>query len=309
VQTDQETIAFLISAYNAEPYIVGSVRSALDQTYPNVVVWVIDDGSTDQTWDRLLQFDDERLHLRRRQNRGKPASMNELLDCCDAPYFAMQDADDISLPNRAERLVATLSEDPDLALVLSGYTAFFEGGQTYRISRRLNPADAKRLVDEFQMPSHDPTMGGRVASARVVRFDEHLRGVEGVDFVWRTAETEKIAVLPDVLYQYRIHDQSTTRSGTVSLSRSMATVYGNALSRRTGLEFTESEILDRFGIRHDASNNLWAIQVMAVQTALQEQDRRTALRVGLESLRNMRRGVRYIKPLAIAIRGLFIRSA
>ncbi len=141
------------------------------------------------------------------------------------------------------------------------------------------------------------------------RFDEHLRGVEGVDFVWRTAETEKMAVLPDVLYQYRIHDQSTTRSGNVALSRSMATVYGKALSRRTGLVLTESEVLDRFGIRHDASNNLWAIQVMAVQTALQEQDPRTALRVGLESLRNIRRGARYIKPLGIAIKGLFIRSA
>ncbi len=51
-------------------------------------------------------------------------------------------------------------------------------------------------------------------------------------------------------------------------------MYGKALRRRTGLQLTESEIRDRFGIRHDASSNLWAIHVMAVQTALQNQDRR-----------------------------------
>ncbi len=303
MRTDPHTVAILISAYNAEEYIVDAVRSALNQSYPMVSVWVMDDGSTDQTWNKLQELDDERLHIRSRENRGKSASINELLDCCDAPYFAMQDADDRSLPNRAERIVAALDDDPELALVLSGYTAFSNDGHAYAISRRLSPGDAKRLVHEFQMPSHDPTMGGRVNIPRVLRFDESLRIGQGVDFVWRTAENEKIAVLPDILYCYRIHDRSTTRKGSETVSRSMATVYGKALRRRTGLQLTESEIRDRFGIRHDASSNLWAIHVMAVQTALQNQDRRGALRIGLESARGIRKGTRYLKPLAVAVRG------
>ncbi len=66
MRTDPHTVAILISAYNAEEYIVDAVRSALNQSYPMVSVWVMDDGSTDQTWNKLQELDDERLHIRSR---------------------------------------------------------------------------------------------------------------------------------------------------------------------------------------------------------------------------------------------------
>jgi glycosyltransferase involved in cell wall biosynthesis len=303
VQKGDSSLAVLISAFNAERYIVESVTSALSQTYQNTSVWVIDDGSTDRTWDLLSQIESPRLHRFSRRNRGKAASINELLERCGATYFAMQDADDLSDPERAAVVVKRLDEDPDLALVLSGYEAFIDGRRKYRISRSISTDEVARIIDSYSVPSHDATMAGRVDIARAIGFDSSFRIGQGIDFIWRVGERHRVLVVPEVLYRYRVHGESTTLSSTAELTYKSARVTAAAVSRRTGSTVTEEEVIKRFGIRHDVANNMYGTYALAVRTAIAEGDRSRAIRVGLHSAWRVRLGPRYLRPLLLALGG------
>lgn len=297
------TIAFLVSAFNAEAYIRDAVSSALDQANANVSVWVLDDGSTDATASELSEIDDPRLHVIRRPNRGKAASMNELLELCGTEYFAMQDADDLSVSNRAQIAIDHLERDPELAMVLSGYEAFIDDRRRYRISRAIPPEEVARIITRFSVPSHDPTMVGRVDIARSVGFNPRFRIGQGIDFIWRVGEQHRVAVIPDVLYRYRVHEGSTTHRGSTDLTRSLAGVTAEAVARRTGRVMTVEEVIEQFEIRHDPANNMYGIYTLAVRSALTNGDRREAIRVGLHAARRVRLGPRYLRPLLLALVG------
>lgn len=297
------SVAILISAFNAEPFIFDAVHSALAQNHPNTSVWVLDDGSTDGTWDVLARIDHPRLHRFRRENRGKPATINELLDKCEATYFLMQDADDLSLPTRAAVVARQLDRDPGLALVLTGYEAFIDERRRYRVSMPMSDEEVSRVIDSYAIPSLDPTMGGRVDIARAFRFDPSLRITEGIDFIWRVGEQARVAVLGDVLYRYRIHSSSITKVDTAKVTKQLAAATAAAMTRRTGQAVTEEDAIRTFGIHHDAANNMHGIYVQATRSALAKGERREALRVGLHSAMQFRLGAIYLKPLILAIGG------
>jgi glycosyltransferase involved in cell wall biosynthesis len=297
------SVAFLISAFNAERFIFDAVQSALAQTHPNTSVWVLDDGSTDGTWDVLSQIEHPSLHRFRRENRGKPATMNELLDLCGTTYFLMQDADDLSMPDRAEIVAKRLDSDPEIALVLTGYEVFIDERRRYRISHAMSDAEVSSAIDSYTIPSLDPTMGGRVDVARKFRFNSSMPITEGIDLIWRIGEQSRVAVIGDVLYRYRIHNSSITKVDTARVTRQHAMATAAAMSRRTGRLVTEEEAIDTFGIEHDDANNMDGIYTQATRSALALGDRREALRIGVHSALRMRLGLSYVKPLFLAIGG------
>jgi len=96
-------VSILISTYNAEDSILNAIRSIQNQTYKNLEILILDDGSTDNTY-KLLQSiapKDPRIKLlRNNENIGLTRSLNILINSSKGPIIARQDADDISLPER-----------------------------------------------------------------------------------------------------------------------------------------------------------------------------------------------------------------
>jgi len=88
-----------ICAYNVEKYIMQSLKSALDQTYENIDVIVIDDGSTDGTGALLDFVSDDRLTVVHKQNEGLAAGREQLIQMLGGDAVYWLDADDYLLPN------------------------------------------------------------------------------------------------------------------------------------------------------------------------------------------------------------------
>ena len=96
-------ISVLLSVYNDDENIKKSVDSILSQSYKNIELLVIDDGSTDKTYEILNGINDGRLKIfRNKKNLGLTKCLNILIKKSQGKILARQDSDDISLPRRLE---------------------------------------------------------------------------------------------------------------------------------------------------------------------------------------------------------------
>jgi len=112
-------VTVLLPVYNGEPFLRLAVDSVVRQTYKNLEIILINDGSTDTSQETLTSFAarDSRIILLNRENRGIVESLNEGLALAKGKYVARMDADDISMPRRLARQVAYLEKHPDVVLL------------------------------------------------------------------------------------------------------------------------------------------------------------------------------------------------
>jgi len=96
-------ISVLLSVYNDDKNIKKSIDSILSQSYKNIELLVIDDCSTDNTYEIINEIKDSRVKIfRNKDNKGLTKSLNILIKESKGQILARQDSDDVSLPNRLE---------------------------------------------------------------------------------------------------------------------------------------------------------------------------------------------------------------
>lgn len=98
--------SIIVPSYDHGPFVLGAVRSALDQTEPDVEVLVIDDGSTDDSMARLATLDDPRVTVLQHPNRGLSRTLNRGLALARAPWVKFLPSDDMLAPACIERELA-----------------------------------------------------------------------------------------------------------------------------------------------------------------------------------------------------------
>lgn len=103
-------VSFVIPVYQQEDYVEEAVQSALSQSYDNLEVIVVDDGSTDNSVAIINAIRDERLTLIRRENGGPSAALNEGIKHAQGTYIALLGGDDVAEPKRIEEQVAHAEE-------------------------------------------------------------------------------------------------------------------------------------------------------------------------------------------------------
>ncbi|MGC4072648.1 MAG: glycosyltransferase family A protein [Nibricoccus sp.] len=101
-------VSILIPAYNAAPWIAGTIRSALAQTWTNTEIIIVDDGSSDNTLFEARTFASERVQIISQPNRGASAARNHALHLARGNYIQFLDADDLLAPDKIERQLARL---------------------------------------------------------------------------------------------------------------------------------------------------------------------------------------------------------
>lgn len=206
-------VVVLVPSFDAGPHLLPAVRSALDQTWHDLTVLVIDDGGTDGSVDGLETIDDPRLAILRREHRGRAAALNAGLAWArrrGAEYVVIQDADDRSRPTRVAKLVRALDAEPELAACLSGHALLVHGRRFAPIAGGLDPDEVRASIDAFRMPAHDPTAAFRTSALEHCRWSEDLRLGAGLDHLLRLGERRPMRVLGACLYDYRLHDAQAT---------------------------------------------------------------------------------------------------
>lgn len=206
------TVSFLMSVYNAERYLRQTVESILNQTYQDFEFVVINDGSTDRSLAILQNYaaQDKRIRLIHRENRGIPATRNELVAQARGELIAVMDADDIAFPDRLALQVAFLLKNPETVWVGGAFDLIDDRG------RRLTRVEMPQSNDEIQALLvqgstsflHPGAMIRRSALLKVGGYDEALPTAHDLDLWLKLSEVGKLANLKEPVVQYRIHANS-----------------------------------------------------------------------------------------------------
>ncbi len=110
-------VSIIMPAYNAEEYIEEAIRSVLSQTYQNWELFIINDGSTDTTEDKIASFTDERIKYYKKKNGGVSSARNLGLENMKGDFFCFLDADDYFTSNSLESRIAVFKSDKLISFV------------------------------------------------------------------------------------------------------------------------------------------------------------------------------------------------
>ncbi len=205
-------VSVIIPAYNAAPFIRAALRSVAAQTYRNLEVIVVDDGSTDDTCEQVLGCDPT-ITLVRQPNGGAAVARNTGIERSHGAYVAFLDADDVWLPRKVERLVDALERRPGVAAAYHGYAAIDEAGMVIGqpVIRTHNGdfLEAMLLSCLFGPPM---AMIRRACLDRIGLFDPALRLGQDWDLFLRMALAGcQFHGVPEVLVHCRTHGRNSTR--------------------------------------------------------------------------------------------------
>lgn len=206
-------VSVLMAVYNGGDFLQPAVRSILSQTYRNLELWIIDDGSTDGAVEAIKrESDDPRVRFIKQSRSGKSVALNRAIKEIRGEFYAIQDADDLSHPKRIERQLHVLNDYPELAGVFTGYDLILNGKRVAPRFREKGIEECRLDINAMRMPSHDPTVMYRVSRVREIHFDPALSIGQGWDHILRVGERDPLMVLGECLYSYRCNPNSNTRS-------------------------------------------------------------------------------------------------
>lgn len=277
-------VTVVMCVYNAGSYFRPSLLSIIDQTYKNLDILIIDDGSTDGCFSSVQDLlADERVRVIHQANSGKPVAVNRALDRIRGEFYAIQDADDISYPARIEKQVRALRNHPHLAAVFCGNELIINGKFMAPVFAPKSEGDCQSEIRAFQMPALDPTGMFRMSLVGDMRFEPSLKVAETCDYIWRIGEVHPMIVLGECLYAYRILPNSLSRRAPTWRKQFEVDVFRRACERR-GLRF-EQECADAMcGYRRSRNslldNNIAAHFIRSVLDWRRSNRRLSALRTG-----------------------------
>jgi glycosyltransferase involved in cell wall biosynthesis len=205
-------VSVFIPAYNAAPYLAAAVESILQQTFRDLEVIVVDDGSTDGTAQVLEAYDDPRLRVIRQENQGISGASNTGISAARGPLVARLDADDVAYPERLERQVAYMREHPDCVLVGTGVDMLCPAGLV--LYEKKVPADHEEIAralwsGDSQAVVHPTMMAQREVVEHIGGYRTQYSTVEDFDLYLRLLPLGRFANLPVALVGYRQHPAST----------------------------------------------------------------------------------------------------
>ncbi|MDX2148545.1 MAG: glycosyltransferase [Planctomycetota bacterium] len=299
----ESLVSVIICTYNGGAYLIDAVRSVVDQTHKALEIIVVDDGSTDGSVDALRSaISDPRLRILSQAQKGKAAALNHALSVMQGEFFAIQDADDLSAPNRIQIQVRAMHDNPDLAAVFCGHELILEDRRLAPRFRLKTRAQCLADITAFRMPAHDPTVLYRWSMVRDLAYDEELRIGQGYDYILRVGERSPMLVLGQCLYSYRVHKQSVTRKAPSQRHAFVQKVVSKACARR-GINYDElvkgSQAFERNRTRF-ADNNLAANFIESVIDSVAVGKRRDAIRTGLQCVSLHPTNLHYYKALIYA---------
>lgn len=213
-------VSVIIPVYNGEKYIAEALDSALNQTFTDYEVIVVNDGSVDSTEDivaNYVQKHPEKIFYFYQKNRGLAAARNAAIHYSKGKYLALLDADDRWLPERLEETVKVMENDSTVGLVHSNIIRFSDNGVLDIPKRKTKYLNGMIFNHIFLRDAHIacPTVLIRRSSLdELGMFDENLSylGCEDRDLWLRIARHSKVSYIDKVLAYYRINANSMSHN-------------------------------------------------------------------------------------------------
>lgn len=233
-------VTVLMTLYNKGRFVEDAVRSVLANSYKDLEILVVDDGSTDDGPERVGRVQDDRVKLLLTdRNAGRPTAANRGYNAARGEFIAVLDADDLMRPDRLARQVAFLDAHPDVGVVGSSLGVFGEQKDLWHWPETDEQAQSRILFG-------DPVCYGTAMMRRAIVEEHQVRCDEswlypGMDYLFLVALSRhaRFANIMEPLTQYRTGEQNM-RHGRDPIEDRARTYRG--LFRLLGIKADDGEV-------------------------------------------------------------------
>ena len=214
--SSQPLVSVIIASYNHQNYIEESILSVLQQSYKNIELTVVDDGSTDDSVELIQALADEHdFEFKSQVNSGLSATLNKVLAKARGQYFVPFGSDDIMMPDRIQKQVAYMEANPYLGLCGGNILRMDAKGETLK-KQKNSPGAELDFQDVFLdnkpgLPA--PTLFFRKSVLdEVGGFDPTIRLEDLYIQLSIARKGYKLGFLSDILSYYRVHPKNTYKN-------------------------------------------------------------------------------------------------
>jgi glycosyltransferase involved in cell wall biosynthesis len=240
-------VSVILPVYNGGPYLEEAIQCILTQTYKNVELIIINDGSTDNSVQIIDKFsNDARIRVFNQTNQGLAATLNRGIGLSKGAYIARQDQDDISDPARLEKQVSFMETHPDYGMVGTWASIMVNNTLTTRSHKHPSEPGILTLDLLFDNPFvHSSMMIRKTAFDEVGGYstDKSRQPPEDYELWSRIVRKYKVANIPEILVVYREVEKSMSRTGPNPFLDHVNQISQENLSWIAGTPFEDNRIV------------------------------------------------------------------
>lgn len=205
-----------IFTYNRAEYLSTSIKSALNQIFPDYEIIVVDDGSNDNTEEVVKSFDSAKIKYVKKEHSGAPRTRNRAITEANGEYIVWLADDDMLLPAALQYYSTFLKKDPRIDVLYSHLRMFNSDSEN---SNPRNATEWYHKNDEalaFLLKGSPVTDGGCAVRKKIYEqignYNENFSRAQDYEFWSRLIQKQKyiLKLVPKYLYLYRIHNSNIT---------------------------------------------------------------------------------------------------
>lgn len=223
-------VSIVIPCYNHEQFVQDCIQSVIDQTYENIELIIIDDGSKDNSVLKIQEMTAKckkrfsRFEVRSRPNRGLSATLNESIEWCKGKYFAAVASDDIILKSKIDLQVNFMEENTDITAIF-GSANYIDESNNVKIIDPLKQQEYvfdKIFLNECQFYAPTQLMRKSILD-EIGGYNTDILVEDW--YMWlKMAEKGRVYCLSDKLANYRIHANNTTKNSKFIYENNLKTI-------------------------------------------------------------------------------------
>ena len=236
-------VSVIIPAYNHENYVQECINSIIEQTYKNIELIVIDDGSKDNTWQKLQEMKSAceqrfiRAHFETKENEGTCKTLNKLISLADGEFIYLIASDDKAKAQAIEKEICFLEKNSDYVLVVGDNEIINSSSQRIGWDENQNPVDLSEaiyqtfgealrkgrkdinfnsskfgLYESFVIGNYIPN--GYLIRKTALEQIENFTDEAPLEDLWLHLQLSKIGkykYIDEILFSYRWHDNNTVK--------------------------------------------------------------------------------------------------
>lgn len=213
LSTYNPLVSIVVPLYNGEKYLTEALSSLIYQTYSNIEIIIVNDGSTDRSQEIVEQFaaKDPRINLISQSNTGIVGALNNGVRQAKGSLIARMDADDVSFLSRIEQQVEAFQINPQAVLICSGFEVIDENSQfMYREILPTRSAEIKRTLLLYNCIAHGSVMFKKTAFDAVGGYSSDCGPTEDYELWGRLSVQGEFIALEGALYKWRRNSQGIT---------------------------------------------------------------------------------------------------
>ncbi len=217
-------VSIVIPCYNHEDFIQDSIKSVIDQEYENIELLIIDDGSSDNSVDKIEQMVSEcenrfkRFEFKTRQNIGLSRTLNESLEWCRGEYFSALASDDQMLKEKTKIQIEFLESNPAVPAVMSSVSWIDNDNN---LVKELNLPYQEYSFEEIFLSKQSLYACTQISRLQMIKSVGGYKDDCAIEdwYMWlKLSELGSLVSLSENLVNYRVHADNTIKKGDIIYS-------------------------------------------------------------------------------------------